>query len=272
MKITIPFAILLAALAASATVRAGEFTNSAGVIGYKDSPLLPGDKWHVHDPDRPQPAVITPGTFSTQEAPGQAPSDAIVLFDGKDTAQWQDKKGEPSAWKIENGEMISTKGSDLISKQEFGDIQLHLEFCLPTPAGEVGQKRNNSGVFFMGKFELQILDCYGSKTYPDGQTAALYGQRPPLVNACRAPGQWQTYDVTFTVPHFDKDGNVTQPAYITVFHNGVIVQNHVPYLWPSVHKTLSKYTPMPATGPLKLQDHNNPVRFRNIWVRPLAAE
>jgi len=262
--------ILFLSLAFTAlTVRAGDYTNSAGVIGYKDSPMLPGGKWHVHDADRPQPVVVTPGTFSTSATP---PSDAIVLFDGKDTSQWHDKNGQPSAWKIENGELISTKGSDLISKQEFGDVQLHVEFCMPQPAGEVGQKRNNSGVFFMSKFEIQILDCYQNQTYPDGQTGAIYGQRPPLVNACRPPGQWQTYDATFTTPRFDKDGNVTQPAYLTVFHNGVIVQNHSPILWPTMHKTLGKYTPMPPVSPLKLQDHNNPVHFRNIWVRPLKLE
>lgn len=261
----------LSLLATAAAFAAG-YTNSAGVIGYNDTPLLPGGKWHVHDADRPQPVVVAPGTASTQEKPGQPPADAIVLFDGKDTAQWVDKKGQPSAWKIENGELISTKGSDLISKPEFGDIQLHLEFCTPPPHGEAGQKRNNSGVFFMGKFELQILDCYESQTYPDGQTGAIYGQQPPLVNACRAPGQWQTYDAAFTAPRFDKAGQLTAPAYLTVFHNGVLVQNHTEILWPTMHRTLGKYTPMPPTGPLKLQDHNNPVRFRNIWVRPLKPE
>lgn len=258
-----------AAVTTAAPAPSPRVTNSAGVVGYKSTPGLPGTPWHVHDPDRPQPVVVTPGTFSSQETPGQPPSDAIVLFDGKDVAKWQSAKGEPTNWKVEAGAMFPGKG-DIVTKQEFGDLQLHLEFCTPPPNGKSGQGRGNSGVFFMGRFELQVLDCYENKTYPDGQTGSLYGQQPPLVNACRAPGQWQTYDVAFTAPRFDADGKLLQPAYITAFHNGVLVQNHVAYGGPSSHKVLGNYDkPIPPAGPLRLQDHGDPVRFRNIWVRPI---
>jgi Domain of Unknown Function (DUF1080) len=237
-----------------------------GVEGYTNTPMLPGGQWHVHDPNRPQPAVVTPGTvFSAQATP---PSDAIVLFNGTDMTGWVDTKGQPAPWDVVDGTMVAKK-SDIHTTQEFGDIQLHVEFCEPVPATGDGQGRGNSGVFFMGKFELQVLDCYGNKTYPDGQTAALYGQHPPLVNACRPPGEWQTYDAVFTVPRFTDSGELKSPAWITVFQNGVVVQNHQAYLGPTGHKISPKYTPMPATGPLGLQFHNNPTKFRNIWVRPI---
>jgi len=237
-----------------------------GVEGYTNTPMLPNSQWHVHDPNRAQPVIVTPGTtFSAQATP---PSDAIVLFNGTDLSGWTDLKGQPAPWEIVDGAMVAKK-SDIRTKQEFGDIQLHVEFCEPVPAVDSGQGRGNSGVFFMGKFELQVLDCYGSKTYPDGQTAALYGQHPPLVNACRPPGEWQTYDAVFTAPRFTDSGDLKSPAWITVFHNGVVVQNHQAYLGPTGHKIFPKYAPMPATGPLALQFHNNPTKFRNIWVRPI---
>ena len=249
------------------------FASDGPVDGYTNTPLLPGGKWHVHDSNRPQPKVVTPGTFSTQEQPGKPPSDAVVLFDGKDLSQWRNAKGEPSKWIVEKGEMVTAqKTGDNWTKQEFGDIQLHIEFCEPTPPVGHSQGRGNSGVFLMGRYELQVLDCFENQTYPDGQTAALYGMHPPLVNACRKPGEWQTYDIAFTVPRFDKDKKLIAPAYITVFHNGVLVQNHADYLGTSGHKTLAKYTAHEPTGPIKLQDHGNPVRFRNIWVRPLQPE
>ena len=217
------------------------------IDGYTDTPLLPGDKWHVHDPNRPQPAVVTPGTFSSQEKPGKPPSDAVVLFDGKDLSQWRDAKGGPTKWTVDKGEMVvGAKSGDIFTKQEFGDIQLHVEFCEPVPAVGHSQGRGNSGVFLMGKYEVQVLDCFDNKTYPDGQTAALYGMHPPLVNACRKPGEWQTYDIFYTVPHFDKDGKLLVPGYVTVVHNGVLVQNHADFLGLSGHRCLQKYVPHPV--------------------------
>jgi hypothetical protein len=241
-----------------------------GVAGFKDTPLQPDAPWHVHDPERPQPPIVKPGTFSGQEQPGKAPSDAIVLFDGKDVSHWRDKDGKPAAWKIQSGELIESKG-DIYSKQEFGDIQLHLEFKMPPPKGS-GQSRGNSGVFLMGKYEVQILDSYLNPTYADGTIGALYGQQPPLVNAARPPGEWQTYDILFTAPRFASDGSLKSPAYITILLNGVLVQNHQSYRGPTNWRVLTKYTPHEPTGPISLQDHDNPTRFRNIWVRPLNTE
>jgi hypothetical protein len=235
-----------------------------GVQGFQDTPLEPGTPWHVHDPARPQPPVVATGEFSQNAPP---PSDAIVLFDGKDLSQWRDSKGRPAPWKIQDGAMVATK-SDIVSTQKFGDMQLHIEFYEP-PAPGNGQDRGNSGVFLMGKFEVQVLDCYHSKTYPDGMTGALYGQHPPLANACRPPGQWETYDIAFTAPRFNDDGSLKSPAYATVFLNGVLVQDHQAFRGDTNWRSLGKYTTHDSTGPLGLQYHSHPVRFRNIWVRPL---
>ena len=157
------------------------------------------------------------------------------------------------------------------TKERFGDIQLHLEFATPAQPSGNGQARGNSGVFLMGRFEIQILDSYHNPTYPDGQAAAVYGQHPPLVNASRPPGEWQTYDILFTAPRFAADGALRKPAYVTVLHNGVLVQDHAECYGPTGHRISPRYSPQDAatTGPLKLQDHHNPIRFRNIWVRPL---
>jgi len=238
-------------------------------VGYTDTPMLPGGKWHVHDPDRPQPRVVTPGTFSTPTTPGQAPSDAILLFDGKDLSQWRAADGKPAPWNVQDGVIVcKPKSGDIFTKDEFGDIQLHLEFATPTPPHGESQERGNSGVFLFGKYELQVLDSYHNRTYADGSCASIYGQYPPLVNASRPPGEWQSYDVVFIAPRF-KDGNLDSPAHITVFHNGVLVQNHSEILGETGHKILAKYTPHPPKGPIKLQDHGNMTRYRNIWVRPL---
>lgn len=250
-------------------------TARAAALGYTDTPMLPGGKWHVHDPNRPQPAVVKPGTFSTQKKPGKAPSDAIVLFDGTNLSKWRAGNGNASGWKVEDGAMVvppkdTENGGDIFTKEEFGDCQLHIEWSAPTPPKGESQERGNSGVFFFGIYELQVLDSHENKTYPDGQAASLYGQRPPLVNASRKPGDWQVYDVAFTAPRF-KDGKLEQPASITVFHNGVLVQNQVALLGTTNHKTLPEYKPHAAQGPLKLQDHGVPVKFRNIWVRPLKG-
>ena len=237
------------------------------VAGFQDTPLQPDGKWHVHDPARPQPPVVTPGSsFSQQAAP---PSDAIVLFDGKDLSHWHDKKtGSDAQWKIEDGVMVSAKG-DIETTNKFGDIQLHIEFKEPVPAKGEGQGRGNSGVYFMGLYEIQILDCYEAKSYADGSTGAIYGQHPALANACRPPGEWQTYDIIFTAPRFGADGTVISPAYVTVTLNGIVVQNHQAYRGASNWKSPGKYSAHAAELPLALQYHNNSVSFRNIWVRPV---
>ncbi len=267
--------ILTAALAATATSLAfAQGTKNVevtidGVAGFQDTPLQPDGKWHVHDPARPQPPIVTPGnSFSENAAP---PSDAVVLFDGKDLSQWRDKKtGAAAPWKIEDGVAVSAKG-DIVTTNQFGDLQLHLEFKEPTPPKGDGQGRGNSGVFFMGQYEIQVLDCYNNKTYADGATAGIYGQHPALANACRPPGEWQTYDIIFNVPHFDADGKLLAPAYVTVFHNGVVAQNHQAVRGATNWKSPGKYTPHGPTGPLGLQFHNNSVSFRNIWVRAVPV-
>ena len=240
------------------------------VEGHRDTPLLPGGQWHVHDPDRPQPAVVTPGTFSTPEVPGKPPSDAIVLFDGHDLSAWHYASGQPATWSVQDGAMVEGHG-DIRTAQEFGDVQIHVEFSTPTPPRGQGQGRGNSGVFLQGQYELQVLDSYQNPTYPDGQAGALYGQQPPQVNASRPPGEWQTYDIVFTVARYAADGTLQTPACVTAFHNGVLVQNHAALIGPTMHAALAKPTNLGPTGPLKLQDHHNAVRYRNIWVRPLVA-
>ncbi len=248
-------------------------------LGYTDTPLIPGQTWRVHDRTRPHPPVITPPKPAT-DAPASPPSDAVVLFDGTDLSKWQTRirkgpnKGQlaPAGWKVENGYMeVVPESGTIFTKQEFGDCQIHVEWCAPTPPTGTAQHRGNSGVLVMGRYEIQILDSYENKCYADGQAASVYGQYPPLVNACRPPGQWQTYDIVFEAPRF-KDGNLKRPAYVTLFHNGVLVQNHVEILGPVRHKKAPAYSPHPPTGPLQLQDHKNPVRFRNVWVRPLKGE
>lgn len=236
--------------------------NAGEKLGYQDTPKLPGDQWHVHDGTRPQPKVITPGTASTNEAPGKPPSDAIVLFDGTNLEKWTNQ-----GWKVENGYMIEGKGNQT-TKEEFGDIHLHIEWSAPLPAVGKGQGRGNSGVFLMGRYEIQVLDSFDNPTYPDGQAASIYGQYPPLVNATRPPGEWNVYDIFWTAPKF-KDGKLESPAYVTMMHNGVLVHNHTAVIGGGTHKNLAKYTPHGEKGPITLQDHQNPTRFRNIWVRPI---
>ena len=194
--------------------------------------------WAIHDETRPQPRVVDPGTASTAEAAGRAPADAIVLFDGKDLSQWRSQKdGGPAPWKVEYGYMEVVAGSGGIQTAAgFGDCQLHLEWATPAPPRGSGQDRGNSGVFLMGQYEVQVLDSYGNTTYPDGQAAALYGQYPPLVNASRPPGQWQTYDIVFRAPRFDAGGRLVRPARVTVLHNGVLVQDARELTGPTAHK------------------------------------
>ena len=229
-------------------------------------------KWKIHDPNRPSPAIVDAGTASTQDAAGRAPSDAVVLFDGKDLSKWAHKDGSPAKWKVENGYAeVVTKTGYIHTREAFGDCQLHVEFAEPVPPTGESQERGNSGVFLMGLYEIQVLDSYKNKTYADGQAAAVYGQYPPLVNASRAPGQWQTYDIVFHGPHFNKDGKVLRPARVTVFHNGVLVQDNVELTGPTGHGKRPPYTPHAEKLPLALQDHDNPVRFRNIWIRELKT-
>ena len=234
-------------------------------------PQQPWSKYKVHDMQRPAPPVVTPGTPSTPEQPGKAPSDAVVLFDGKDLSKWQSPGGGQPTWPLEEGAMLSSGGKPIQTKQKFGDIQLHLEWAEPTPPKGDSQGRGNSGVFLNGMFEVQVLDNYNNPTYPDGQCGSIYGQYPPQVNACLPPGQWQTYDIIFTHPRV-KDGKVVEPAYITVIQNGVLLQNHQRIEGPTGHMIVARYGNNVADhGPLELQFHGNPVRYRNIWVRPLHA-
>jgi hypothetical protein len=242
--------------------------------GYADTPFVSeGSEWRVHDNRRPHPPVITPPGFSTQEAAGTPPSDAVVLFDGTDLSAWRKGDGSPPLWQVENGYMAAgKKAGSIFTKEQFGDCQLHVEWSAPDPPKGDSQGRGNSGVFFFGgNYEIQVLDSYENPTYADGQAAALYGQKPPDVNASRKPGEWQTYDIVFTAPRFKEGGELESPAYATVFHNGVLVHYHVPLLGRTNHKKAPKYVPHGPKGPIQLQDHNNPVRFRNIWVRPLPA-
>jgi hypothetical protein len=257
------FSFTLAAVAVAFAAQAAD----SGKPGYKDTAIIPGTKWHIHDPDRPQPRVVTPA-----KEPGKAPADAIVLFDGKDLSQWKGGKGKEAPWTVKDGEITcAPKTGDILTKEEFGDVQLHLEFATPNPPHGNSQERGNSGLFLMGDFEFQILDSYQNPTYADGSAAAMYGQHPPLVNASMPPGQWQTYDIVFTAPRIT-DGKIEEPAYVTAFHNGVLVHNHDAYVGPTNHREIGKYSTKRVKGPVRLQDHGNFTKFRNIWVRPLNPE
>jgi len=206
-----------------------------------------------------EPPVIDPGP------PGGPPSDAIVLFDGKDLSQWEG--GEK--WTIEDDFAIS-KGGGIQTKQPFGDCQLHVEWASPEKVEGHGQGRGNSGVYLMGKYEVQILDSYENETYFDGQAGALYKQSPPLVNACRKPGEWQTFDIVFKAPQFDADGKVTKPAVMTVLHNGVLIQDHFELKGETAWHKPPEYHAHPPKLPIHLQFHGDAVRFRNIWIRELT--
>lgn len=258
-------------LAAAALGLGQEQTKDRPRVGYTDTPMLPGGRWHVHDSNRPFPPVITPGTCSTQDRPGKAPSDAVVLFDGTDLSHWRSGRGE-ARWAIEGGAMVARPGAgEIRSHDEFGDCQIHLEFATPNPPRGRDQDRGNSGVIIFGRYEIQVLDSYENVTYADGQAAAIYGQYPPLVNASRPPGQWQSYDIIFTAPRFKSDGSLESPAYSTVLHNGVLVHNHTAHFGPMVYRNTIPYRAHGPNGPIVLQDHGHPVRFRNIWVREIKG-
>jgi hypothetical protein len=201
---------------------------------------------------------------------GRPPSDAILLFGGEDLSAWESVQGGPAKWVVKDGYFHVVPGTGYIrTKQGFGDVQLHVEWSAPNPARGTGQDRGNSGVYVMGRYEVQVLDSYGSETYPDGQAAAIYGQYPPLVNAMRPPGEWNFYDVIFRRPRFDAGGNLLSPASMTVFHNGILVQDHVELTGPSGHRARPPYEAHEDRLPIHLQDHDHPTRFRNIWVREL---
>src|SRR5277367_6803018 len=227
-------------------------------------------RWEPHDMNRPQPTVIDPGTPSTADKSGRPPSDAIVLFDGKDLAAWSKQDGSPAPWKVTPDYFeVVPKSGYIYTRQSFRDCQLHVEFWEPSPPRGEGQDRGNSGVFLMGLYEIQVLDSFENKTYADGQAAAVYGQYPPLVNAARPPGQWQWYDIVFHGPRFDAAGTLLHPARVTVFHNGVLVQDNVEPSGPTENGKRPPYKAHPEKLPLGLQDHGDPVRFRNIWIREL---
>jgi hypothetical protein len=264
------------ALTSPATLLGADPGTSEPIDGFRDTPMLPGGKWHLHDPDRPQPPVVTPGLSFSQSAP--APSDAEVLFDGKDLSKWQNARGQDAPWVVKDGYMETAQQQGIRTRGKWADFQLHVEFATPTPAKGTGQGRGNSGILINGMYEVQVLDSYQAKTYPDGQCAAIYGQSPPLVNASKPAGEWQAYDIIFESPRWNEQGELAKKAVITVLHNGVVVQNHyeltgitdginreVPY------RTLAKYgTPHPPEVFVELQYHNNPLRFRNIWIRKLG--
>jgi hypothetical protein len=233
--------------------------------------------WPQHDETRPQPKVVDPGMPGVGDRAGTAPADAVVLFDGKDLSMWRsDADNGPAKWKVAGGVMEVAPGAGGIHTDKgFGDGQLHLEWSAPAPGVGSGQDRGNSGVFLMGSYEVQILDSYGNKTYPDGQAGALYGQYPPLVNVSRPPGEWQTYDIVFRGPRFDGSGKVLQvvrPARVTVLHNGVLVQENRELPGPTANKARPPYKMHADKLPLGLQDHHHAVRFRNIWIRELPEE
>ena len=234
--------------------------------GYTDTPQIPNQKWRVHDAERPRPPKV-------QAQPGQPPADAIVLFDGKDLSKWVavqrgGKEVDPQ-WKVENGYLeIVPRTGRLRTREKFGDMQLHVEWQIPKDATGEGQGRGNSGIEIMGRYEIQVLESNENVTYADGQAASIYGQWPPLVNASRPPGEWNVYDIFFEAPTFEGE-KLTKPAAVTVVHNGILVHHKQPIIGRAIHRRVATYAPHQPEEPLSLQDHNRPVRYRNIWVRRL---
>ncbi len=261
-----PFRFLMvsAMLAGAALAQTAEHKDRT--LGYDDTPYLPGGKWRVHDVNRPRPAMVTPGTGTA------APSDAIVLFDGTNLSKWvtyaKGKELEPN-WIIRDGYMEVVDGQGgLNTREKFGDIQLHVEWAAPKKIEHKSQDRGNSGIMLMGRYEVQVLDSYDNPTYADGQAAAIYGQFPPPVNVSRKPGEWQTYDIVFEAPKFE-GSTLKAPAYVTLFHNGVLMHNRQELLGDTPHAKLGTYQPHGAEEQLQLQNHHTSVRYRNIWVRKL---
>lgn len=238
-------------------------------LGYDDTDYLPGQRWRVHDVARPRPAKVTPGA-----SVGQPPSDATVLFDGKDLSQWltSGRGGtSPASWKVENGYFeVALNSGSLITKEKFGDCQLHMEWMVPPGLQGKGQDKGNSGVILMSNYEIQVLESFENQTYADGQAGAIYGQWPPLVNASRKMGEWQSYDIFFEAPKF-AGGMVSKPAAFTVLHNGVLLHLHKESIGRMIHAKVATYAPHEAEEPLMLQNHGHPVRYRNIWIRRLKG-
>jgi hypothetical protein len=250
----------------------------------EDRPFIPGSGWRTHDTDRPQPVVVTPGTEGTPPAAGRAPSDAVVLFDGRDLSHWESAAadaadgtgatGGPAPWKVENGYVeVVPRSGDIRTRIHLGDCQLHVEWASPVEVVGASQGRGNSGIILFGTerrkgYEIQVLDSYDNPTYADGATAAIYGQYPPLVNASRQPGEWQTYDIVWIAPRFEGD-RLVSPGYVTMFHNGVLVHHNREVLGQTAMAP-PLYEPHGPLGPLRLQDHRSLVRYRNIWYRPLS--
>jgi hypothetical protein len=235
-------------------------------LGFEDTPQLPNQRYVVHDDRRPHPRIVTPA-----DTPGGAPSDAIVLFAGKDLSEWTGQDGAPPKWIVRDGYFeVALRTGDIQTKEKFGDCQLHLEWAAPAEITGQSQSRGNSGVIFMTRYEIQVLDSYNNPTYADGQAGAIYGQWPPLVNPARKPGDWQTYDIVFEAPRFEGD-KLVKPAYFTVFLNGVLLHNRKESMGPTEYRKLAHYVPQPAEDSLLLQNHGCKDRFRNIWIRRLAG-
>ena len=234
-------------------------------LGYDNTPLLPGQQWKVHDSTRPQPRIVAPGSA------GSPPDDAVVLFDGTSLDGWESINDGPAQWTLGSGYMQVAPGTgDIRSRIQFGDSQIHVEFASPSAVKGESQSRGNSGVFLMGIYEIQVLDCYDNLTYADGTSAGIYGQFPPLVNACLPPGQWQEYDIIWVGPKFDGD-KLIAPARVTILHNGVVVHHDQSLSGPTAHQKVLEYQPHPEESALRLQDHGDLVRYRNIWYRVLTG-
>ena len=263
----------LSAAAALSTAATAQSPQPNPDLGFTDTPMLPGMPWHVHDPARPHPRAVVPAS-----APGGAPSDAIILFDGTNLSAWAQRGRGAEAgqlvepvWKVGAGYFeVAGNTGDLVTRERFGDCQLHVEWASPAPPHGNSQSRGNSGVLLMSRYEIQVLDAWENPTYADGQTAAIYGQWPPLARPARRPGEWNTYDIVFEAPRFQGD-QVIKPAFVTVFDNGVVVHNRKEIMGPMVYRQVAHYAPHAAEEPLALQDHHNPVRYRNIWIRRLAS-
>ena len=275
MRFSLCFLLALTLLAQNPQQKKRNPEAGDDVRGYTDTPVIPGQTWKVHDAARPRPVKVAPGRPLVSLP---APGDAEILFDGGSLEKWQMKSraGEfaPANWKVENGyvEIVSPQGMrwNMITKEKYGDCQLHLEWMIPAEVNGKGQAGGNSGVELMSRYEVQVLESYENVTYADGQAASIYGQYPPLVNVSPKKGEWNSYDIFFEAPKFEGE-KLVKPAVVTVVHNGVLVQHHKEILGPAAHRRTGVYK---AHGeePLSLQDHGHPVRYRNIWVRRLKGE
>lgn len=254
------FGLVCGVIPAAWTAELVKAKDGSGVYGYEDTPVLPWCGFRVHDADRPAPKRVDPGPAA---APVPAPADAVVLFDGKDMTGF-----EPSPWKLVDGVIETGESGNLVSRQKFGDCQVHVEWMPPANYDGPWYNRGNNGVLLMGLYEIQIFDSWNEKIYPDGQAAAIYGQTPPRVNVCRPPGEWQSFDIVFTAPRF-AEGKLVRPARVTMFHNGVLVHLEEPVHGETGHRIVPEYKRAVSEGPLAFGGHGCAVRFRNIWVRRL---